>query len=156
MIFRIMFTLLGCLIFLFLTSCDLSKPEDVNKAEIEQILDQMKVDFRQLDLDGIMSYYRSDYLHSGSGLNAERTKWQTRMNTFSSFDFVNLSYDINEDSAVVSGTSKWITTMQVLESSEPQDNGDFSYFLKENGIWKIYGNHQLSVTPTVAPSSGGR
>jgi hypothetical protein len=153
--YRLLIIVCTMTLLMFCISCDLSKPEDVNKAQIEQILEQMKVDFRQLDLQAVMSVYSPNYYHNGTGLSAEGAKWQQRMNQYSSFDFINLNYDINDDTAVVSGFAKWYTESEVETTAEPADNGDFSYFIKEQGIWRIYGNQHPAVSPTVPPNSGG-
>jgi hypothetical protein len=136
-----LFILFICLVTLLVCiSCNLSKPSEVNKSEIEQILDQVKIDFRQLDLQGIMSYYHPDFFNNGNGLSQEAVIWQNRMSKYSSFDFVDLNYVINEDYTTVSGTAKWYIDSLAVTTTEPTDNGDFSYFLKENGTWHIYGN----------------
>ncbi|HNX01004.1 MAG TPA: nuclear transport factor 2 family protein [Candidatus Cloacimonadota bacterium] len=143
---RVINLLLLTALLILINSCDISKPKEVNKAELEQIINQMQTDFRNIDLPGIMSFYHPDYFHNGQGLSAEQTKWQNRLSEYSSFEFTNPVYDINDDRAVVSGSVKWHAATQTYITNEPDDNGDFSYFIKENGVWRIYGNQQVGRT----------
>ncbi|MCF7793637.1 MAG: nuclear transport factor 2 family protein [Candidatus Cloacimonetes bacterium] len=124
-------------IFLFLSSCDLSSPSDVDKTQIKNIFDEIKTGFNFNDLNKIMSQYHPDFIHNSNDWDDEEIIWQIRLNDFDSFDFSALEFDFSGDFATVS------FTMQLGDetSSEPSvEYGDLSYFYKSFDGWMICGN----------------
>jgi hypothetical protein len=119
-----------------LFSCDVSSPEDADKAEILDILDAIKVSFNQFDLDGIMENYHPDFLHNTDNYIFEENVWQERIAQYYLIDFLDIEIELHYNFATVSFTMKLDEDI----FNEPEDHGDVSYFYREFEGWKICGN----------------
>jgi hypothetical protein len=119
-----------------LFSCDVSSPEDADKAEILDILDAIKVSFNQFDLDGIMENYHPDFLHNTDNYIFEENVWQERIAQYYLIDFLDIEIELHYNFATVSFTMKLDEDI----FNEPEDHGDVSYFYRELVGWKICGN----------------
>jgi hypothetical protein len=124
-----------------LFSCDVSSPEEADKAEILDILDSIKDSFNQLDLTGIMQHYHPDFLHNTDSYIFEEIVWEERLAQYYLIAFSEITIDLQGDFA----TANFKMTFYDDEggsvvSQEPDDNGDVSYYYREFGSWKICGN----------------
>lgn len=139
---KIKFLLAGWMICLLFVSCDLSSPEEVDNAEIEDIFTSIESAFIFADLDKIMDYYHPEFLHGTDTYNFERIIWEIRLNDYEVLEISDIDIDLNDEFAVVS------FTMQLgdITSLEPSaEFGDISYFYREYGEWKICGNNFSSL-----------
>ena len=132
------------LIFLILlsilfTGCSgFSDAETVDDNKIMDILTDLEIAFNSSDLESIYNLYHPGFLHDGNSMHEERILWQIRVNDFSVLKIENISIEYLESyKAVVSFDLKLGKT----DYSCPDEIGDFSYFINENGEWHIYGNH---------------
>lgn len=129
------------LLAVLLFSCDVSSPKEADKAEILDILDSIKDSFNQVDLDGIMQHYHTDFLHNTDNYIFEEIVWQERLSQYYMIDFSEITIDLQGDFA----TANFIMTLYddkggSVVSQEPDDHGDISYFYREFNGWKICGN----------------
>lgn len=127
-------------IFIFLFSCGVSSPEEVDDYEIEQILEEIEKEFNFGNLEGIMIYYHEDFLHNNKNYWEEETVWQLRLLEYNMIEFQNIEVEINGAFAQASFKMIFTNNSGVHVFNEPEDHGDVSYFYKENQVWKIYGN----------------
>jgi hypothetical protein len=119
-----------------LFSCDVSSPEDADKAEIRDILDSIKDSFNQVDLPGIMQNYHPDFLHNTDNYTFEEIVWEERLAQYYLLDFEDIEIELHDNFATVSFTMK----LDEDVFNEPEDHGDVSYFYREFEGWKICGN----------------
>lgn len=136
----IVITLLCLLSF----SCsDLSSPKDVNKAQIEDIFDSIKISFNMIDPDGIMDCFHPDFLHHENNFDDERIIWETRINSYTEIDFSDIEIDfIGNNFANVSFQMTFFFDNDNIVWNEPsEENGDISYFYKDFDTWKVCGNN---------------
>lgn len=124
------------ILVVLLFSCDVSSPEDADKAEILDILDAIKDSFHQIDLDGIMQNYYINFLHNTDNYTFEENVWQERLNQYFLIDFLDIKIELNDNFATANFTMK----LDEDVFNEPEDHGDVSYFYRELGSWKICGN----------------
>jgi hypothetical protein len=123
-------------ILLFLTSCDTTSPEELDKNEILDILDSIQSNFNFDDLDDIMQYYHPQFSHNGDDFEWERdTIWITRLNDYDNLLFENIEINLNGNYA----TAHFLMHLDDTITIEPDDNGDISYFYRELGSWKLCG-----------------
>ena len=123
-------------ILLFSTSCDTTSPEDLDKNEILDILDSIQSNFNFGDLDGIMQYYHSGFMHNGDDFDFERIRWVIRLNDYDDLTFDNIDITLNGNYA----TANFLMHLDDTITDEPSDdNGDISYFYRELGSWKLCG-----------------
>jgi len=129
--------LLLSFMFLFLTSCDTTSPEELDKNEIIDILDSIQSNFIMNDIDGIMQYYHQDFFHNGDSYNWEITIWEVRLNDYNDLIFEDIEIELNGNYA----TASFIMHLDETSTDEPSDeNGDISYFYRDLGGWKLCGN----------------
>ncbi len=119
-----------------LFSCDVSSPEEADKAEILDILDSIRDSFNQFDLPGIMQNYHPDFSHNTDNYTFEEIVWHDRLDQYYLLDFVDIEIELHGNFATVSFTMK----LDEDVFNEPEDHGDVSYFYRELGSWKICGN----------------
>jgi len=123
-------------ILLFLTSCDTTSSEDLDKNEIIDILDSIQSNFNFDDLDGIMQNYHPQFSHDGDDFDFERIRWEIRLNDYDNLTFENIEIILNGNYATVS----FLMHLDGTITGEPSDdNGDISYFYRELGNWKLCG-----------------
>lgn len=124
--------------FLFLTSCDTTSPEELDKNEIIDILDSIQSNFIMDDIDGIMQYYHLDFNHNGDDFDWERNViWFTRLNDYDDLLFENIEIALNGNYA----TANFLMYLDDTITEEPSDvNGDISYFYRDLDGWKLCGN----------------
>ena len=129
--------LLLSFMFLFLTSCDTTSSEELDKNEIIDILDSIQSNFIMDDIDGIMQYYHQDFYHNGDSYNWEITIWEVRLNDYNDLIFEDIEIELNGNYA----TANFLMYLNDTITEEPSDvNGDISYFYRDLDGWKLCGN----------------
>jgi len=129
------------LLLLFMAaSCEISDPDATIRMEIDSILYDIRTGFHQNDIERIMHHVHWEYRHDGMNYYQYRELWQDRMGVWSTFDFENLSINVNGDMLTASFTLRLSNAAGSAVYNEPEDNGDTSYFLYDGNTWKIIGN----------------
>ncbi|MCD4828476.1 MAG: PEGA domain-containing protein [Candidatus Cloacimonetes bacterium] len=125
-----------------LTACDgTTDTQTVATAQITQILDDIEESFNLLEgVEPIIAHYSDDYLHNGDGLQMAQLDWELRIGQYAIMDIVNLDIELNGYDATATFELHLDDTNDIDIFLEPNAHGDMSYFRKENGVWKIYGN----------------
>ena len=100
----------------------------------------IRMAFNDHDIDRLMSYINTGYLHKGQSRWEIREVWLDRMAEFLIIDFQNICIEVHDDRAVVSFTMKLQNQTESVYSTEPERHGDLSYFIYVNNIWWVYGN----------------
>lgn len=127
-------------ILLFAVSCKTSDPEAIAQKEIRDILYDLSVDFNLDNISGIMDHVSSEYLHKGLISYHLNDLWLDRMAQFNLLEIEVLYIELEGDKAVVHSNNKFTSAIETVTLQEPEDSGDISYFRRENGVWRIYGN----------------
>ena len=126
------------LLLIFLTSCDLSSPEDIDEAEIKEILSDIETAFIFDDQDGIMQHYHPEFLHGNNSLSSEYIIWEIRRNHYETMMINDIEIELNNQFATVDFT----LTFDDETTQEPStQHGDMSYLYREYDDWKICGNN---------------
>jgi hypothetical protein len=125
---------------ILLTSCHTSDPETIAQKEIRDILYDVSLDFNLDNITGIMDHVHSEYLHKGMISYHLNDLWLDRMAQFSLLEIEVLYIEFEGDKAVVHSNNKFSSAIESVTLHEPEDSGDISYFIRENGVWLIYGN----------------
>lgn len=133
-----------CLLFLFLLAgCKDSTSNNYDETRINEIMYNIKSAYNDNDIDALMQYFHTDYLHNGQSRWEIKEVWLNRKAEFPIIDFQNTELSIHDDIAVVSFRMKLSKSTEDVYSDEPADHGDLSYFIYDNSDWKVYGNqHQ--------------
>jgi ketosteroid isomerase-like protein len=142
---RIRFCLLAILAvtFFLVSACkDVTSSDDLDRSRIEDIVDGIRDAFNAQDLDAIMDYYHPDYRHKGHSYTQERQIWALRMIDYVDMTIEDVSIDLNGAHATVSFKMTLTNSTDSDLTLEPYENGDFSYFLKEDGFWKVWGDQK--------------
>ncbi len=129
------------LALLLLSACSGSTDDDdVSEVLISEVLNDIVNKFNVRDLDGIMAYYHTDYLHQGDILSNARYTWEIRMAIYTTMEIE----DIEVTKEGLEATAGFTMTLTGTEGdevfTEPTDHGDFSYYIKDVTSWKIYGD----------------
>ena len=128
-------------IILFILSCDVSSPEETGKVKIRTILEDIELAFNLHHIEEIMEYYNSSYLHNGEDIDDVRLDWEIRLNDYEEMELSEINIELDGDRATVTlKRSFYINQELVLQETEPDDNGDLSYWQLEMNEWKIIGN----------------
>jgi len=130
-------TLIGCLLLL---SCDTHDKEYYDKVRIKDILALIETEFSNRDIDALMNHYHLEFLNNGTVRWEEREIWQDRMASYLLIDFQNIDIQLDGDRATVSFQLKLMAAGHTDYYNEPAEHGDISYFIYDNGNWRIYGN----------------
>lgn len=134
------------LLAVLLSSCGESDNDSIAQKEIRDILYNLSLDFNLNDIAGIMEYLSDQYLHKGMIAYHFNDLWLDRMAQFSLLD-IEVSYiEFMDNKAVVHSNNKFTSAVENVTLSEPEDSGDISYFIRENGVWRIYGNQLWAKT----------
>ncbi len=121
-----------------IVSCDLSSPEEVDTAEIEEILQDIQNAFIYEDETVIMSFYHPEFLHGTDTYNAEQIIWESRLNEYDLMSIAEIEIELNDNFATVYFT----LTFDAQTTQEPStEHGDMSDFYREYDDWKICGNN---------------
>ena len=129
-------------LMLLMAGCKDSDPDTIARNEIKDILYDISQDFNQHNIEGIMDHVHQDYLHKSMISWGFNDLWLDRMAQYSLLEIEVLYIDISGDKAIVTSTNTFTSAYETLVLNEPEDNGDISYFIRDNGVWMVYGNQQ--------------
>jgi len=132
------------LLAMLLSNCAESNPDSIAQQEIRDILYSLSLDFNMNDVAGIMEYLSTQYLHKGMISYNFNDLWLDRMAQFSLLEIEVLYIEVTDNKAVVHSNNKFTSAIENVTLSEPEDSGDISYFIRENGVWRICGNQHSS------------
>jgi len=128
-------------LLLLLCSCDLSTPEEANLGEIENAFQAIVLAYNLDHIDDIMHYYDQEYLHNGDDIDDVRLDWEIRLNDYQEMEITDINIELDGDRATVSFIRKFLSNGETQqEYTEPDDNGDLSYWELGTNDWKIAGN----------------
>ncbi len=137
--------LLLLLAVVLLFGCDdLSTKTEVAESDIIDILDKLKIAFRNDEIDDFMECFFSDYLHNGDTTENIEIVWTSRMITYDELDFEDIEIDVQDENAVVYCRLKLTSPGYSITFDEPYDEGALSFFLRSESIWKLHGNREDS------------
>jgi len=130
------------LLLILLAACEgTTDTEVVGTERIELILNEIVEAFNNHeDISVILAHYSDDYLHDGDGLIMAEVVWNQRWAEYIQMDIQALEVELDGSYATASFELHMSTATGVDIFLEPYEHGDFSYFHKEDGVWKIYGN----------------
>jgi len=127
---------------ILISSCSgFSSSEDINEAEIIEMLEDIRIAFNLADIDQIMSHYHSEYFHNGDLYEDEIIRWESRLNNYVELDITGIDIDLDDGFAIAYFTLILRTSDNTESWSEPSDeNGDISYLIFNSNTWEVYGN----------------
>lgn len=135
------------LTLLLITFClfacdDFTSQEDVNIKEIEDILLEIELGFNMNDLSRITTFYHQEFLHNNEDYDDEVYRWEQRIIKYLEMDIENIEITFQNDYwAVAEFKLTFSNADETAITEEPsEENGDLSFFTKENSEWKIIGN----------------
>ncbi len=135
--------LLILLSILLLAGCrDLSTKSEVAESDITDILDKLKISFRNDEISDFMDCFFSDYLHNGDTTENLEIVWSSRMINYNELEFNDVEVDIQDEYAVAYFTMKLTAENSSITFDEPYDEGLLSFFHKSGGVWKLHGNRE--------------
>jgi len=117
-----------------------SDTETVDTTRIENILEAIQTDFNNYQSESIIDYYHEDYLHDGDGLIMAEHIWNERSANYLEMQLTNIEIELDGNFATASFEMHLYGADDEDVFLEPYEHGDFSYFHKDNGVWRIYGN----------------
>jgi uncharacterized protein YfaP (DUF2135 family) len=150
------FLLLMCL-SLLLYGCIFEITTDDNSdneiIEITSVIEGIFREYNAQNIDAIMDFYDSDFLHNGVDYFNERYIWEDRLSDNAKVSNISIVW-INGNNAKISFT----LTLNNITYYVPTDGyEDMIYLRKSVGVWKVYGNQNssdeyYSITVETSPS----
>ncbi len=137
---RIIQGILILIVALLLGSCGEDDTEQLAQREIRDVLYDISTDFNLKDMYGILEHLHIDYLHKGKITHHFNSDWLSNMARFSLLEIEVLYIEIQDNKAVAHTRNKFSSSAENIILNEPEDNGDISYFYRDNGMWYVYGN----------------
>ena len=134
------------IISLFLITCNLSEKEDIDKAQITNILRDIENIFNGVDSvqnkhDKIISYYHTDYLHNSERLVSVGNFWSIRLNDYTNIKIEDIRINLDDDFAFASFKLTFFDRDNKPNGPYPEPVfGILSYFWHDLTSWRIYGN----------------
>ncbi len=125
---------------IFLGSCKEDSSDKIAQKEIRDILYDISVDFNLKNMYGIMEHLHTNYWHKGKISYHFNTDWLNLMAQFSLLEIEVLYIELQDSKAIVHLRKKFSSSYETMEQNDPEDNGDISYFYRDNGVWYVYGN----------------
>ncbi|MDD4308770.1 MAG: hypothetical protein PHO32_00150 [Candidatus Cloacimonetes bacterium] len=137
--------ILLCLLAVFgLTSCGADDSDTIANREIRDIMYDISNHFNLKNAEGIMEHLHIEYLHKGLISYHFNDLWLDRMTQFSLLEIEILYIELQENKAIVHSKNTFSSAFETQVLNEPEDSGDISYFIRDNGVWRIYGNQLWS------------
>jgi hypothetical protein len=127
-------------------SCSFSKSDDVDRAQIADVLKRIEQSFNNWDhVNNIMSHYHPDFLHNGATHNAEEFVWRERKINFIQMQIEVISIEIYDHDFALARLRVYYFDRDHRYGPfiEPEHFGDMSYFFHDQVRWWIYGNREL-------------
>lgn len=136
---KLILLIMVCLAFV---GCDFSSATEVNDSEINDILDDIVIAFSMYDINSIMAKYWDSFLHNGNDYDDEYQIWDSRLINYNEIKIEDREINyVGTEYAEVLFTLKFINDDTTVTYEEPSlENGDLTYFQKENDQWKLIGN----------------
>ncbi|MBW6513317.1 MAG: hypothetical protein K0B87_00980 [Candidatus Syntrophosphaera sp.] len=114
---------------------------DEDETRIRDIIYDISRDFNWNEIDGIMEHVHPDYLHNGMYDYQLRLLWLDRLAQYDLLSCEVSRVDLNGDLATVHMLMTFeASSAPPLSYSEPETHGDTSFFLYDQGQWRLYGN----------------
>ena len=129
------------------TSCGPDNSETIAKREIRDVLFDISANFNLKNIEGIMEHLHTEYLHKGMISYHFNDLWLDRMAQFSLLDIEILYIELQDNKAVVHSKNTFTSAIESVTLNEPEDSGDISYFIRQNGVWLVYGNQLWAKSP---------
>jgi len=128
------------IVAMLLGSCGEDDTEKLAQREIRDILYDISTDFNLKDMYGILEHLHTDYLHKGLISYHFNDDWLSYMARFSLLEIEVLYIEIQDNKAIAHTRNKFSSAAETVVLNEPADNGEISYFYRDNGVWYVYGN----------------
>ncbi|MDD2228469.1 MAG: hypothetical protein PHY48_03550 [Candidatus Cloacimonetes bacterium] len=125
-----------------LNSCKQDSSDKLAQDEIREILYSISTDFNLKNMYEILEHLHTEYLHKGKIAHHFNINWLEYMGRFSLLDIEVLYIEIQDNKAVAHTKNTFSSAYETEVHNEPEDNGEISYFYRENGVWYVYGNQQ--------------
>jgi len=134
--------LIPILLFLSMlnSSCGISDPQIGAEQEIRDLIYDVTQAYNWGDIDAIMELVHPEFRHEGMYSLQLRQLWLDRLARFPLLETNVTSVEVNGDYAVAHFSMLFTSSTESILSTEPQDNGDLSYFFYDAGKWQIYGD----------------
>jgi hypothetical protein len=123
-----------------LSGCKQTTTSSYDKDRIEQIMYDIHLAYEQNDINNLLQNFHLLYLHNGQTMWQIEQVWLNRRSEYPLIEFQNISIVVHDDEATVSFTMKLEKPGEIISSSEPNANGDLSYFIYDDDKWQVYGN----------------
>jgi len=125
---------------ILISSCDISDPQISAEQEIRDLIYDLTQAFNWGDINAIMAPVHPSFRHKGMYGMQLRQLWLDRMARFPLLEITVSSVEVNGNYAVAHFSMLFTSSTESILSTEPQDNGDLSYFIYDAGKWLIYGD----------------
>ncbi len=130
------------LIAIYLFSCKATTTvnEQIDYS-IKEILSQIEIDFNFGDIDSLITFISPHFEHKGKDYNQEVLFWRDLyyQYTFLSIDNIEVQR-LTYEKAKAKFILTFKNSTETVQYNEPSEQfGDLSYFIFENGKWKLIG-----------------
>lgn len=111
---------------------------------IRDAYDVVEVCFESEDLDGLMAYFSGNYLDNGKDHSDERTEIEEIFNDYDNLEieFILGAITIDGNTATVEEDGSFSGDPVGGVTRETDSWSDISYWIKEDGQWRFYGNQR--------------
>ncbi len=129
------------LTLLVLAGCD-KDTSQADEFELREIVYDISRNFDWNEIGKIMARVHPDYLHNGMYASELRPLWLNRRGQYQLLSCDVTRVEIEYDRATIYMDMHFVSASGDLTYSEPETYGDISYFIRDGGIWQIYGNQK--------------
>lgn len=129
-------------LLILLGSCKGSDPDTIAQNEIRDILYDISMNYNAQDIEGIMDHLHDEYLHNSMISWGFNDLWNDRMTQFNLLEIEVLYIEMMGNKAIVHSTNTFISPTHEEVLNEPEESGDISYFIRDDGLWLLYGNQE--------------
>ena len=128
------------LLCLLVAGCEVFDPQQNAELELRDLIYEITQAYNWGDIDTIMQQVNMDFRHKGMSSMQLRQLWLDRMARYPLMEAIVTSVDGSGAFATVSLDMRFTSATESVLYTEPQDNGDLSYFIHAGGKWQIYGD----------------
>ena len=136
------------LLCLSLFSCEFVDPQQDAELKLRDLIYDITQAYNWGDIDVIMMHVHIDFRHKGMTSMQLRQLWLDRMARYPLMEATVTGVDGSGAFATVSMNLTFTSATENVQYTEPQDNGDLSYFIATaGGKWQIYGDQMYIKKP---------
>ena len=144
MYYKILYLILIIITLLFTSCIKTTSAKEVMEYQITDIIEDVVTDFNFNQLDNLMTNFSSSFYHNERDFDEEKHFWQSLLYQYTSVSIDSVSITLQSNNMVIASFDITFENSSTTQTyNEPSNEfGDLSYFIREDGKWKIIGKNE--------------